>query len=195
MLDNLGSDDEKSDDNINIKMKAKLIPSQQEKEESDQKNKIRTTPQSIEEIKMISEEKNIFNSLVQKSNKKRTVFSVKRDEDFDENPYDIQVPVAKILEKQTPEEEDKEDQELSSKREIEKEYEEKDEVELEDHIENQETEEIQIPDIFKNTKIIERNSEDSKPRYYESDCEGEDEDFYGDYNDDSPIEHPGSLVN
>ena len=185
--DKFASEEDKLEENLPAQMKAKLVPQQ----ENFQEKKIRTTPHADEGIEMFSRENKIFSTLVHGSSKKKSIYSMQKNQqnEYENNPYMIKIPENMNFEEGNNEEQTNFEPINMDQNSID-EYEETDEVQLEDQIKNQEQENNKISDIFKNTNIIQKSGGHSKARYIESDEEGED-DFYYNY-DNSPQNQPGN---
>ena len=148
--------------------------------------KIMTTPQSSQNLNKIKSDNRIFSAVVHGGNKKNTIFSLTKDQKFDDDTWKLRESRKMLNEYKSikteenkaplqsappPEEsklnEDSDDSPLRSS----------DDLEEDEQIE--ETEHKEIHEIFKNSEIIDKSNKSNKSRYFES--EGEDEyDFYDD---------------
>ena len=187
----LSEDDDSSDGHLEAarstsNLLTKRSNQREETKKSDYTPKILTTSQAREGMDIIhSKDNKIFSTLVHGSNKKSTIFSVKKThediEDDDDDPYRIKVSSASKTEKTRVAEDDsafrpintiqrKDDDRSNS-------LNSSDEVEIEDEEQINHDYQNDIPEIFKNSEIRDKTGGRTKPRYVESDGEGE-YDFY-----------------
>jgi hypothetical protein len=143
--------------------------------------RIMTTPQAKDGLELIKDNE-IFKSLDCYNNKKSTIFSVNKQDDYDNNPYLIKIPDGFSPNIDDTEFNDENSQKIEAA----------DEVELEDRIQ---LDKGDIPEIFKNSEIREKTGSIIKPRYFDSDGEGEGEyGFYEDYANSPNVTPPSGIV-
>lgn len=188
-LDDFSSDDDKSYTHMKPNMHSKPDSDSEEVKKVTPLGhppKLMTTPQAKEGLEFINENK-MLNKFANYNNKKSTIFSVKKSDEYDNNPYMIKIPDSSM-----PAGADQLDNNIELDYDRTQNIEVNDEVELEDKTINDQDD---IPEIFKNSEIREKTSSKTRPRYFDSDGEGEGEyDFYEDYANSPNMNPPKGII-
>ena len=188
------SEDERPEISTSNLLMSKHTRSIEELKNNEAGKKIMTTPLSNQNLSKIKSDNRIFSSIVHGGNKKNTIYSLTKDQKFDDElklresrkmlneyknikPEEIKDPLQSSIPYEDHEaNDDNGDSPLHSS----------DDLNNEDEI-IEESEHKKIHEIFKNSQIIDKSNHSHKSRYIES--EGEDEyDFYDD-SEESPQVH------